>query len=98
MTLTKKLKIAVMLKGKKMSKSIESRAKMLCEKINLANYNYRGTDEILVRVEDLNTLKHYISLLEGRILGLEKVIHEKTKQVNNLTARHLQTYQKLQNL
>jgi hypothetical protein len=78
-----------------MSKNVENRAKMLCEKINLANYNYRGDDEILVRVEDLNTLKNYISLLEGRILGLEKVIQEKTKQVNNLTARHLKTYQRL---
>jgi hypothetical protein len=81
-----------------MSKNIEERAKMLCEKINLANYNYTGNDEILVRVEDLNTLKNYISLLEGRILGLEKIIHEKTKQVNNLTARHINTYEKLQNL
>jgi hypothetical protein len=75
--------------------NVESKAKILCQKINLANYEFRREDEILVRVNDLVTLKSYISLLEGRILGLEKVIHEKTKQVNNLTARHLKTYQRL---
>jgi hypothetical protein len=78
-----------------MSKNVENRAKELCRRITSANYSYTDNDEILVRMEDLNTLKNYISLLEGRILGLEKVIHEKTKQVNNLVSKHLQTYQRL---
>ena len=81
--------------SKNLHKQMKEEVEVLLKHINIASYNHRGDEEVLVEVDDLVKLKDYIRVLEGRVMGLEKLLDEKSKALNNIVSRAIKSYDKL---
>ena len=66
------------------------------ERINIASYELKNTDEVLVEIQDLVDLKLYIEELESKINMKEIYIVKCEKEIRRLIGKIAQLYSKEQ--